>query len=298
MLTWQRNSLKMEFKGMDDISRYDDVLYSLLKDCGNLPNFLDIVFGFLSRRTDLYHVTKEQNSPIGLPEGYAEKFIKTAFFKWKNGGYTTSTVPPANVKENYEVISSSDDVTETEFQNNKPLQIDQRQNREHSFFTPSDYYNGSKFDHYAWSQTINELCVIIKVPDNVTPKMLDIKITSQTISVKLKGDGQILLKGDLRYKCKHSDVIWSLVGTKLDIQLEKIIEIWWDCLLTAEPKIDVQKIDCSRPFESLSESAQAKIEELQWNQERKRMGLPTSDNITNEKMSNLFNSHMMDTPDP
>lgn len=35
---------------MDDNQRFDDILFSILKDCKTLPVFLDNVFGFLSRR--------------------------------------------------------------------------------------------------------------------------------------------------------------------------------------------------------------------------------------------------------
>lgn len=281
----------MDLKGVDDIYQYDDVLFSILKDCGNLPNFLDIVFGFLNRRTDLYLVAKEQNSPVGLPEGYAEKFVKAAFFKWKSEGYSKCADP---VKDNYEARSPPADDVEIEIitDTNETLVTDEKE-----YFTPSDYYNGSKFENYAWSQTINELCVIIKVPENVTTKMLNVKLTPLALSVTLKSGG-VLLQGDLRHKCKHSELIWSLTATKLDIQLEKASEVWWDSLISTEPKLDVQKIDCSRPFEDLSESAQAKIEELQWNQERKRLGLPTSDDLAQDNMRNIFNSQILGSTNP
>ncbi|RZB54438.1 hypothetical protein BDFB_010200 [Asbolus verrucosus] len=41
----------------------------------------------------------------------------------------------------------------------------------------------------------------------------------------------------------------------------------------------MNQLDCSRPFEELPEEARVKIEEMQWNQERKKLGLPTSDEM-------------------
>lgn len=98
------------------------------------------------------------------------------------------------------------------------------------------------------------------------------------ITVKLK-NGTELLQGELCQKCKQSDAIWSLDKQKLQIHLDKCADIWWDCLIKTEPRLDVSKIDCSRPLEDLPEEAQAKIEELQWNHERKKLGLPTSQQL-------------------
>lgn len=61
--------------------------------------------------------------------------------------------------------------------------------------------------------------------------------------------------------------------------LQKSREKWWDALLVSEEKIDLSKIDAAKPMEDLAEDEQMKIQELMWNQERKRQGLPTSDQL-------------------
>lgn len=58
--------------------------------------------------------------------------------------------------------------------------------------------------------------------------------------------------------------------------MEKVQERWWECVLTSEPKINVRKIDASRPMSDLDDEAQAKIEELMYNEHQKRLGLPQS----------------------
>lgn len=62
----------------------------------------------------------------------------------------------------------------------------------------------------------------------------------------------------------------------MQINFEKKEERWWDALLTDEPKINVRKIDASRPMTDLDDEAQSKIEEMMYNDRRKKMGLPTS----------------------
>lgn len=145
-------------------------------------------------------------------------------------------------------------------------------------FSRSEAYNGGIFDDYCWSQTITDVDITIRIPKNFSKKNISVEILPSKILVKLI-NGVILLKGDLCYKCKANEAIWSVDKDKLQIHLDKCQETWWNCLVKSEPHLDISKIDCSRPYDELSDEAQAKIEELQWNQERKRLGLPTSDEM-------------------
>ena len=60
------------------------------------------------------------------------------------------------------------------------------------------------------------------------------------------------------------------------INVEKIQERWWDALFVDEAKISVRKIDPSRPMTDLDDEAQAKLEEMMWNERQKALGLPQS----------------------
>ena len=62
----------------------------------------------------------------------------------------------------------------------------------------------------------------------------------------------------------------------LQVNLEKVQERWWEAVLVNEPKINVRKIDASRPMTDLDEEAQAKIDELMYNDRQKKLGLPQS----------------------
>ena len=72
--------------------------------------------------------------------------------------------------------------------------------------------------------------------------------------------------------------IWRLICCccLVKINLEKVEERWWEAVLVDEPKISVRKIDPSRPITDLDDEAQAKIEELMYNEQQKRLGLPQS----------------------
>lgn len=60
------------------------------------------------------------------------------------------------------------------------------------------------------------------------------------------------------------------------INLEKVQERWWEAVLENEPKINVRQIDASRPYTDLDEESQAKISEMMYNEQQKRLGLPQS----------------------
>ncbi|KAH1025002.1 hypothetical protein HUJ05_009819 [Dendroctonus ponderosae] len=265
----------------------------ILKDCKTLPVFLDHIFGFLHRRTDFYHEAPEPKSPVGLPKGLAEHLVKHAYFKWirkqieKPIIYDESEIPEAVVEE---IVISEDQAEEItmdfghlNLDNPALLQPGMLSKNELNLkFTQSESYNGSAFEHYCWSQTIKDLDITLKVPENATSKNLKVSIFSNKIEVKMKDIA--LLQGELYKKCKYNEAIWSLDRQKLQIHLDKCLEEWWNCLILSEDRLDLSTLDCSRPFEDLPEDAQAKIEELGWNQERKRLGLPTSDELAKQEL--------------
>ena len=58
--------------------------------------------------------------------------------------------------------------------------------------------------------------------------------------------------------------------------MEKVQERWWEAVLITESHISVRKIDPSRPITDLDDQAQAKIGEMMYNEQQKRLGLPQS----------------------
>lgn len=210
-------------------------------------------------RSDFYVVSTSPQSPIGLPPGFAEKIVKQSFDK-----FASHSISP-------HVQKAIKDKT--------PEKREKIPSHSNNTLDPSKSYNGARLENYSWSQSYNEVDLFVNLPENVKSRDLIVHSTSKNISVKLK-NGNILLSGDLCQACRL-DPIWSIDNNELQIHFEKVKEIWWDCFLTSEPKLDISKIDCVKPMEDLAEDAQAKIQELQWNQEQKRLGLPTSDEIKN-----------------
>ncbi|KAL1497364.1 hypothetical protein ABEB36_008346 [Hypothenemus hampei] len=268
---------------------HDDLLFNLLKECKTLPVFLDHIFGFLQRRTDFYHLAKDPNSPIGLPAGLAESLVKSAYFKWipkKSSDiqvFGEDEIPEA-VRE--EVVITEEVIKETsDHVENISLEKEQQRASKitmNQVFSKSESYNGAVYGNYCWSQTIKEVDIVVKLPENFNSKELEVVILPQSISIKIKNE--VILNGELCEKCKYTEALWSVDKQKLQIHLDKCKEFWWNYLVKTESQLDLSQIDCSRPFEDLPEDAQVKIEELGWNQERKKLGLPTSDEMARQEM--------------
>ncbi|KAJ0177072.1 hypothetical protein K1T71_007081 [Dendrolimus kikuchii] len=145
----------------------------------------------------------------------------------------------------------------------------------------SETYNGAEREKYLWAQTIMDLDVIVKLPPYIkSSKDLKVTINAGDVCVACK-DGDIIIKDKLPYKIKSIDSFWSISEGRLLMHLEKAQERWWYKFLEEEEAIDLSSIDCSRPLDELPEDHIAKVRELQWNQEQKRRGLPTSDEIRN-----------------
>lgn len=65
---------------------------------------------------------------------------------------------------------------------------------------------------------------------------------------------------------------------------DKSKEIWWKKLFDHEPDINVNKIDCSRPIDELSEETQMDLERIQWDEQQKLNGNLTSEQLQQQKM--------------
>ncbi|XP_066155769.1 nudC domain-containing protein 3 [Euwallacea fornicatus] len=275
---------------------HDDMLFHMLSDCKTLPLFLDHIFGFLRRRTDFYIETSDSTSQLGMPKGFAQHLVRSAYVKWRPKQQDEieilqeNEIPQPIVEE--EVFATEEVVSEEVIDSVDNMVIgtivapsaEPELTKSHNImFSISEYYNGSILKNYCWTQSIGDVDVTVIIPENVRSKDLKVSISSQKVSITtLKGDS--FFEGELCQTCKSNDVFWSLDKQKLQIHLDKVKERWWDCLLTSETRLDMSKLDCTRPFHELPETVQAKIEELSWNNERERLGLPTSEELAKQKL--------------
>ncbi|XP_058798845.1 nudC domain-containing protein 3 [Phymastichus coffea] len=289
-------------------SKHDPAFLNILREEKNIINFLDAFFGFLYRCTDFY-VESTPEQKLGFPSGIAEKLVVNTLRKWQNIKTATDTQmqfegPPLAIEEievaGNEVIEASNESLDSA----NSVRNENAKSSAEASSRSSDSYNGASYENYKWSQTVNDLDVVVPIPAGarrskdvrvelsadglevaVLRELTDFKAEEERGLEKEDEKWKILVKGRFLFKIKRSESYWCLEpGKHINLHLEKSSERWWDALLDNEPRIELSKLDCSRQLEDMGESEQMKVEELMWNQRRKLLGQPTSEQIRMERI--------------
>lgn len=270
--------------------QHDQAFLQILSEEKNISNFLDSFFGFLFRCTDFYVESSVENQ-IGFLPGTVENLVNESFQKWKfksllsekaSSNFEQSEIPSEIAQEILiDTVSQEIEIEGSE----KPYKnlIFSEQS--------SDSYNGAVRENYSWSQTISDLSVIVKIPEDLkTIDQLQVSIGPEDLKILIKSDKlkdcneitewNTFLCEQFCFKIRKDESYWSFVsGQHIIIHLEKVVERWWEALLLGEPKIELTKIDCSRNLDELKAEEQMKLEELIWNHHQKLLKKPTSEQI-------------------
>lgn len=292
--------------------KYDTVFMEALQEKKTIVGFLELVFNFLARRTDFYYEAKNESEGLGFPPGVKEKIVQQVLFNCdpkhvtaisripeQHGEVAKRGNPPSlacSPVEEAEIVTSPCEVAVETVVETTPFEFPPQSASENKAnnkskpatlsFQQNEYYNGACYDNYCWSQTITEIEVYVLLPGHISSsKQLNIKIESDYVSIedKVKPE-QKILNGKLSLKCRSSSAVWSISNKKLQITLDKLKEVWWDRFLDTEPKLNLSKMDCSRPLEELPEESQAAIEKIRWDQQQKALGLHTSEDLKNREL--------------
>ncbi|XP_018307592.1 nudC domain-containing protein 3 isoform X2 [Mycetomoellerius zeteki] len=260
--------------------------------------FLDFYIG------DFY-VESNSEQKLGFPPGIAEKLVLNTMYKWKNPTSLQKTT--LSVIDNTNSSSTSNQLVSTQNENCRlippvaqEIEIDscnKANNIKPSSIQSkidhiSDSYNGAIRENYTWSQTLNDLDVIVKIPKHIKASKDTVKVDINSNEIKIDGKPSVsstnskwenIFNGKFSFKIRRDESIWSIeAGKQISIHLEKAMERWWEALIVDEPKIDLNKIDCSKHFNDMAPEEQMKVQELMWNQQQKILGKPTSEQIKME----------------
>ncbi|XP_050447287.1 nudC domain-containing protein 3 isoform X2 [Cataglyphis hispanica] len=265
---------------------------------------------FLDFYTDDFYVESNLEQKLGFPPGVAEKLVANSMYKWKNIASTLQKTIPVKYDsiKNSNSRSYSNQLTLTDNENCtlvppavQEIEIDSCSESTNinpppaqSFKTDnvSDSYNGAVRDNYIWTQTLNDLDVLVKIPEHVkiSKDTIRVNISSDEVKIDVKplnsstdSKWDNIFNGKLSFKIRKDESIWSIeAGKHINIHLEKATERWWEALIVDEPKIDLSKIDCSKHLDDMIPEEQMKVQKLMWNQQQKLLGKPTSEQIKME----------------
>ncbi|KLO17061.1 nuclear movement protein nudC [Schizopora paradoxa] len=132
---------------------------------------------------------------------------------------------------------------------------------------------------YKWQQQLGDVDITIQVPKGTRGRDLKVVISKTKLSVGLKGQDPIM-EGELCKDIKVEDSTWTLEDQEIVlVHLEKVNSMtWWENVLKHHPKIDTKKIvPENSKLSDLDGETRGMVEKMMYDNQRKQMGLPTSD---------------------
>jgi len=85
----------------------------------------------------------------------------------------------------------------------------------------SDSYNGAVRENYIWTQTLNDLDVLVKIPEHIKASKDTIKINISSNEIKIEGkpssedtEWENIFSGKLSFKIRRDESIWSIEAGK------------------------------------------------------------------------------------
>ncbi|KAG5186928.1 nuclear migration protein nudC-like protein [Tribonema minus] len=239
---------------MADESRYDELLMTMAGQLGSIDGLLRTLFSFLHRKTDFYvewdpALLASERPTMGFVSGKAEELLLQAFQSTTDGGGVTA----------------------------------QQSQQPGTKQTPVGN-GGACPDHgYCWTQTLQEVTVYVDVPKGTRGRDMVCDIGTRSLSCKLKGAGGQQASKEIPFTALAARrSLWNLDSDDgvLVVTLEKVAKTWWACALEGHPEIDTSKVDSTCKVGDYDEDTQAAIRKIMFDQKQKRMGLPTSDELT------------------
>eukprot|EP00668_Euglena_longa_P028882 GGOE01036215.1.p1 GENE.GGOE01036215.1~~GGOE01036215.1.p1 ORF type:complete len:181 (-),score=35.40 GGOE01036215.1:166-675(-) len=136
---------------------------------------------------------------------------------------------------------------------------------------------------YTWTQNDDEVIVNMNFPGGVSAKSLAVVFGVNTLCVGFKGKDP-MFKGKLHSGVKEEDCTWLLEGgNTLVIYLKKLNlkhEEWWPRVIEGHQGINLKLIKPpAKHVQDLDDGAKSVIQKMMFDQQQKRLGLPTSDEL-------------------
>jgi len=292
---------------MEEHGRWDGVFYQMVQQGGGYEYLFDEVFGWLRRKTDFFTDQKKAEKVIA---NAGEKHILQYKKDQENRDQDDKARKEREAKRKAEIEKNEKEKAdklareeearlnappedlkkkEVEVKEEKPdaEKTEEEKKKEEEDKEPAPKGNGGSTDKYYWTQTLEEVSVMIPMPNvNIKPKDLIIKLTTNHCFVQIKGQDPIF-DADWPEHINSEDTLWTMETDSA--YSEKILKLniakwstamgWWDCVCKGEPKINTQKIqpESSKVSDIQDGEMRGQVEKMMYDMNQKQKGLPTSD---------------------
>jgi len=261
--------------------RFDSMLLGMAQTLGGIEPILHNFLSFLARRTDFFHIQDENNKHTGFPPGVAEQMLLKHFKHFEGLALQQKQVQDAarEQKQAKEAASEAPDEPDT-----KPAPVDVTDVPPAPAPAPAPPEDRPvTATNPEKPVTLYETTVEVPVPEGIRSKDICVNITKTKLQVGLKGK-QLIIDGELGGKIVTDECTWLKEGSVVQVTLVKEIETWWKSVVVGDPEIDTTKVDSVRHVSEYDEETQAGIQKVMFDQEQKRKGLPTSDELQQQDL--------------
>jgi len=155
--------------------------------------------------------------------------------------------------------------------------------------------NGGDANHHAWTQTLQDVDVRIRVPVGTTAKQIVCDIHKKHLRFGLKGEPTLMIDSDFYNEVRVDDCFWTLEDkTTVSLTLSKANDMeWWTRVCVCDPEIDTKKVAPENSnLSDLDGDTRATVEKMMYDQRQKQLGLPTADEqAKQDTMAKFMTSH-------
>ncbi|XP_069998812.1 nuclear migration protein nudC [Penaeus vannamei] len=302
--------------------KFDGILLALAQQHPDgIIELLDTFFSFLARKTDFY---------TGAPPEVGEKMVLEKFKKYQKVAYAEDEKKKAEREEQErrkeerrkkkemeekeaanqpkikELTDEEADALEKKLaakSENSPVQSpkeekeqekkekgEEEEDEDSKGKIKPNAGNGCDLENYRWTQTLQEVEVVIPLNLKVKSRDVVVEYGRKTIKAGLRNAPPIL-QGELYNEIKVEECNWYLDnGSAIVLSLEKINKMeWWGRLVLSDPEINTQKV-APEPSKlgDLDGETRGMVEKMMYDQRQKEMGKPTSDEQKKQEVLKKF----------
>jgi len=132
--------------------------------------------------------------------------------------------------------------------------------------------------------------VRVQLPKGTSARQLNVDIKKTSLLVGFKGQPPII-NGPLHKEVKSDDCFWTVEDQEvLVINLQKFkSQNWWICVIEGDPTIKYDKIiPEAGNISDLDGEARSAVHKMMIEQEQKRLGIPTSEELKHQELMKKF----------